>query len=208
MKGRRLTRRLRRVLLEVRGGGTRLVLVTGRCVKEASRIVGQDLFDVMVAENGAVLAFNGFERRVEPRGWTKVRERLLPQLGRGCEEVIISAEIGRLATARRLIPGQARIELNKDRFMVLPRGVTKGRGLLMALSTLGLPPKRTACLGDGENDVSMFDAVGIRVALNNSVEELKEKADFVTAKSEGGGAIEAVERLFPRSLPGARGGRG
>lgn len=111
--------------------------------------------------------------------------------------MILSAGIEKLAVVRQILPAQARIEMNKDRMMVLPRGVDKGKGLLEVLSTFGIPPERTACLGDGENDLSMFDVSGMRVALENSVEELKLRADFVTAKSDGEGAIEAMTRLFP-----------
>jgi hydroxymethylpyrimidine pyrophosphatase-like HAD family hydrolase len=194
------------MLLRVKRGGTKLILVTGRCTDEARGMVGRSLFHAMVAENGAVLAVDGREQKMSPPGWMNVRERLLPHLGGGCEEVILSTGIEKLATARRLLPSEARIELNKDRLMVLPRGVDKGRGLLEVLSTLGLPPEKTACLGDGENDVSMFDVVGIKVALANSVEGLKRKADFVTSGSDGAGAMEAIGRLFPERSFGAEGG--
>ena len=197
--GSRLTPKLTTALLEVKKGGTRLILATGRCAREALEITGADLFDAVVAEDGAVLLVDGGERRKDPPGWQRVREQLLPHMVGGCEEVILSAGIEELAAVRRLLPAKARIELNKDRFMVLPPGVDKGSGLLEVLSILGLLPEDTACLGDGENDVPMFDVVGVRVALGNSVEALKRKADFVTAESDGEGAVEAMARLFPGS---------
>ena len=40
-------------------GGAKLILVTGRCTREALEIVGPGLFDAIVAENGAVLAVDG-----------------------------------------------------------------------------------------------------------------------------------------------------
>ena len=202
LEGRRLADELTRTILEIKRGGAKFILATGRCTREAREIAGRDLFDAIVAENGAVLAVGGDERSMAPPGWMKIRERLLPHLGTGCEEVIVSAGIERLAIARRLVPRQGTIELNKDRLMVLPRGVTKGRGLLAALSVLGLPPSRTACVGDGENDISMFESVGIKVALDNSVDELKRRADFVALKGDGEGTIEAMGRLFPALVRG------
>lgn len=196
--GRRLSPVVTATLLEVKKGGTKLILATGRCTREAREIAGPGLFDAVVAENGAVLVVDGEERRTAPPGWTGIREKLLPLVGGGCEEVILSAGKERLAEVRRYLPKQARIEVNKDRLMVLPLGVNKGKGLLEALSVLGVPPARTACLGDGENDVPMFDAVGTKAALGNSVAALKRKADFVTAKSAGEGATEAMARLFPK----------
>lgn len=204
--GEPLKRSLSAVLFRVKKRGAKLVLVTGRCTSEAQKIVGDSLFDAVVAENGAVLVVDGTERRIAPPGWVKIRERLLPQLGRGCEEVIISAGIEKLEVARRLVPRQARIELNKDRLMVIPKGVDKGTGLVSVLAALGLSARRTACVGDGENDISMFEAVGVRIALDNSVEELKRSADLVMEKGDGEGVIEAMGRLFPMDLLGPRRG--
>lgn len=187
-----------RALGRVRAGGTRVILATGRCLEDIHRLAGMDLFDGVVAENGAMLAVGRTKKTTAPQGWGEVRASLLPHFGPGCEEVIISAPIERLEAAMKLVPRErAQIVLNKDRLMILPNGVDKGTGVAALLSWLRIPEKETTCVGDGENDLSMFDLAGVRVALANSVDALKKRADYVAKASDGQGTLEALEVLFP-----------
>jgi hydroxymethylpyrimidine pyrophosphatase-like HAD family hydrolase len=205
-EGRPLGKDLIEALGAVRREGTKLILATGRCVKEAYELANEELFDGVVAENGAVLVVGGTKRDLAPAGWREVRSGLLPSFEPGCEEVIISAGREMLDVAERLIsPASARIELNKDRLMIMPRGVDKGRGLAELLSSLGLTGGETTCIGDGENDLPMFEVAGVKVALGNSVEELKRRADIVTEGSDGEGTKEAIGMLFLRDEAGQRG---
>lgn len=197
--GQPIKKELNEALRGLRHRGTRLILATGRCVSEAESITGGDLFDAVVAENGAVLLVDGVKTKDAPSDWGQVRARLLPHLESGCEEVILSTDIGNLEVARRLASDRAVIELNKDRLMIVPPGVTKGKGLSAALVALRLEPRETACVGDGENDVSMFGVAGIKVALANSVEGLKLVADMVTSRGDGDGTLEAIGKLFPKN---------
>jgi len=178
-------------------GSITLVLATGRCVGDVFERVGRDLFDGVVAENGAVIVVHGRSTYAAPPGWKRVRGSLLRKFEPGCEKVIISAPRSMLSVARNSVsPKEAHIELNKDRLMIVPLGVDKGSGLATALSKLGVAENRTACIGDGENDLSMFDVVRVRAALGNSVPSLKRRADFVADGNDGAGTMEAIEWLF------------
>lgn len=191
------------MLRELKRGGTRLLLATGRCVKEVYEMVDRDLFDGLVAENGAVLVVEGVKTKLAPASWDEVRASLLHHFEPGCEEVIISVGIDRLGLAREVVPAStARIELNKDRFMIVPPAVDKGKGLRSVMSTLRLTGEGTACVGDGENDLSMFAVTGVKVALENSVDSLKKEADFVAAGSDGEGTMDAIRKLFWRNGTG------
>ncbi|MDG6960071.1 MAG: HAD hydrolase family protein, partial [Nitrososphaerota archaeon] len=53
-----------------------------------------------------------------------------------------------------------------------------------------------ACIGDGENDLPMFGVSGFRIALRNSVDDLKRRADYVADGSDGEGSMEAIRGLF------------
>jgi hydroxymethylpyrimidine pyrophosphatase-like HAD family hydrolase len=177
--------------------GTKLVLATGRCVREVYAMVGRSLFDGVVAENGAVLVVGETKKVMAPSNWGGLRADLLRHFEPGCEEVIISAESMKADAARRLIHGSvASVELNKDRLMIVPRGVNKGEGLREVLSMLDLKREATACIGDGENDLPMFDLAGVKVALENSVDALKLKADFVAVGGDGEGTKDAIRKLF------------
>jgi hydroxymethylpyrimidine pyrophosphatase-like HAD family hydrolase len=185
-------------LRALRVRGTRLVLVTGRCVQELSERVDPRIFDAVVAENGAILMAGGTKTQDCPPYWRAVRSKLLPHFPPGCEEVIISADRSMGSLAEKLIDkARARIEYNKDRLMVMPQGVDKGTGLLSALSTLGIAPKDSMCIGDGENDLPMFRLAGARVALGNSVDALKRIADLTTEGEDGEGTLEAINMIIP-----------
>lgn len=61
---------------------------------------------------------------------------------------------------------------------VYPRGVDKGKGLKRLLNELGIQGKIIA-LGDGENDVPLFEAADLSVTSLNSPESLRRVADIV-----------------------------
>ena len=180
----------------MRERGVKLILVTGRCSGEAMKITGDGLFDAIVSENGAMLTVGSAREPQAPDGWAEERARLLPRFEKGCEEVIISSSIENLALARSLVSGLSSVQVNKDRLMIVPMGVEKGSGLASVLKMLNLSPDRTVCVGDGENDVPMFDVSGFKVALANSVDALKQRADYIAGSSDGEGTMEAIRDLF------------
>jgi hydroxymethylpyrimidine pyrophosphatase-like HAD family hydrolase len=192
----------------LRDSGTRLILATGRCVTELGERVDPNMFDAVVAENGAILMAGGARTTDCPPEWGSVRSELLTHFPAGCEEVIISADrsLGPLAE-RTIDPSKARVEYNKDRLMIMPPGVDKGTGLQSALSTLGLSPKETLCIGDGENDLPMFRLAGARIALRNSVDSLKRLADFTTQGENGEGSLEAISLLIKAKTSSGQGRR-
>ena len=195
--GRPLRKEVTSLLREVKRRGTKLILVTGRCLEESYELAGFDLFDGLVAENGAVLVSGGRKQLIAPDDWGEARAQMVPNFEPGCEEVIISADRAFLDLAARVVPAAvAKIELNKDRLMILPKGIDKGTGLKRLLASMELERKRTACIGDGENDLPMFEVAGTRVALGNSVEALKQRADLCVGGSDGEGTMEAIRRLF------------
>lgn len=79
---------------------------------------------------------------------------------------------------------------------VFAKGASKGTALSALAAHLGIRKEEIACIGDGENDLSMFNASGLKIAMGNSVPELKENADFVTESNNRNGVAEAVERYI------------
>jgi hypothetical protein len=88
------------------------------------------------------------------------------------------------------------VETNRNEVMVMPPGVSKGAGLLNILKSEGLSPRNTLALGDAENDVSLLQAAEIKVAVANSVENLKAMADYVTAEAGPTGVTRFIERYL------------
>ena len=53
-----------------------------------------------------------------------------------------------------------------------------------------------ACFGDGENDSFMFEESGLKIAMGNAEEMLKQRADYVTSSNRHDGAAEAIEKYI------------
>jgi Cof subfamily protein (haloacid dehalogenase superfamily) len=76
------------------------------------------------------------------------------------------------------------------------RLANKGLGLLELAKLVGVPPTEIAVIGDGGNDVTMFEQAGLSIAMGNAQPAVKEKADFVTASNGEDGFAMAVERFI------------
>lgn len=78
---------------------------------------------------------------------------------------------------------------------VLPLNMSKASGLSAFLEKTGLKADEVLFFGDGQNDLEMFDCVGLSIAMGNAVDELKEKADYVTSTLENHGIAQALQEL-------------
>lgn len=73
-------------------------------------------------------------------------------------------------------------------------GVDKGRGARDFASQVGVDVADLMVIGDGWNDVPMFEVAGIAVAMGGAPAELRELAVEVVAGVEDDGAAEAIEK--------------
>jgi len=68
-----------------------------------------------------------------------------------------------------------------------------------------IPLEQIAALGDGANDVLMFQRSGLSIAMGNASEEVQRQATFVTASNDDEGFAKAVEEfILPRAVAGPR----
>lgn len=81
---------------------------------------------------------------------------------------------------------------------VYSKDASKGRALAELARHLNIRKEEIACIGDGENDLSMFEAAGLRIAMGNAVEDLKKQADHVTDSNARDGAAKAAEWILKR----------
>jgi len=70
--------------------------------------------------------------------------------------------------------------------------INKGTGIKKACERIGVDPEEVAHIGDGENDLDAFQAVGYRVAVGQAPKSLKDRADYVTERTYGGGGAEGI----------------
>jgi Cof subfamily protein (haloacid dehalogenase superfamily) len=78
----------------------------------------------------------------------------------------------------------------------------KGAALSEIAELLALPLAEIAVIGDGGNDVAMFERSGLSIAMGNASPEAQRAADFVTDSNRDEGFANAVERFI---LGGGRG---
>ena len=74
--------------------------------------------------------------------------------------------------------------------------VSKGRALQALAGQLDIPDNLIVAFGDGYNDESMMEVAGFRVAMGNSVDEIKAIANYTTDTNQNDGVALAVERLL------------
>jgi len=75
-------------------------------------------------------------------------------------------------------------------------GVSKGTGVALLARDLGVDAADVLVIGDGGNDLSMFDWAGRSIAMGQSPPEVQAAADEVTASVEEDGVALALERWF------------
>ena len=170
----------------VRAAGVVVLLVTGRRLEDLRRVAGDlTCFDVVVAENGAVVEFPLYGRHVvlghppSPAFVTELRRR-----GVTCEpgEVLVEAAG---ADASTLIDVIHALELplvltfNRGRVMALPQAVGKSTGLKHALHTLRISVHNAIAIGDAENDHDMLDVCEVGVAVEWGSAALRAVADDI-----------------------------
>ncbi len=77
-----------------------------------------------------------------------------------------------------------------------PVGVSKASGLEYVAKELGISSDETLALGDGRNDVEMFEWAHRGVAMGQAVEEVLAKADAVTGSVYEDGVATELVRWF------------
>src|SRR5215468_3357703 len=195
-------------LERLRGSGRRLIMVTGRELDDLRQNFSRlDLFDRVVAENGALL--HSPKERKEKSLAEPPREDFVRLLGeRGVRPVsvghsIVSTWEPHEATVLKTIHDlglELQVIFNKGAVMVLPSGVNKATGLKAALDELGFSPHNAVGVGDAENDHAFFSLCECSVAVANALPSVKEKADWVTQGDHGAGVIELCEALLRDDL--------
>ena len=192
----------------LRISGRRAVLVTGRRLEDLLRVCPRvDLFDLVVAENGAVV-YDPLRREEVPLA-APIPARFAERLReRGVEPV----EVGRVLVATqdpqrtlmleviRELGLELQVIFNRTAAMALPAGINKASGLDFALRRLGLSRHEAVGIGDAENDHSFLAYCECGVAVANAVDALKQVADFVTRGSDGVGVAELTDEIIANDL--------
>ncbi len=195
-------------LQDFKRSGRKLVLVTGRELPDLARCFSRfDLFDRVVAENGALL-FNPETKAERPLAPAPPEEFIKALQAKNVHPLSVGRSI--VATwepnetavleAIRELGLELQIVFNKGAVMILPAGVNKASGLKAALDDLGLSAHNVVGVGDAENDHAFMEASGYAVAVANALPSIKEQADLVTKGARGAGVTELIRAIVERDV--------
>lgn len=133
----------------------------------------------------------------------EVRDDLMGYIhenGLHVNKVLISvADIARIPALRRrmeAVPGIQTLSSGPHYIEVLPTGMDKGLAVRKVCEAAGFTKEQVMAIGDSENDIGMFGAAGLRVAMGNAYPELKAKADVIAPDCDHDGVAWALENLL------------
>lgn len=202
---------VREAIGDARRRGLIVVLVTGRRLDDLKLAAGDiSSFDVVVAENGAVLEFpaSGRHVRIGHRPslsfLTELTRRGIPF---AVGESVVEADArwaGPVLEVIRALEQPLILAFNRGRLMVLPQAVGKSTGLRHALQALRISIHNTIGIGDAENDHDLLDACEVGVAVGWGSPALRAVADEVIAGTGPAAVAEYVRRVSGQSRLSAR----
>jgi phosphoglycolate phosphatase (TIGR01487 family) len=184
---------------KARQAGLKVILVTGRTFFELTRVCERlDLFDAVVAENGAVLYFpqNAMIRDLGPAPSTRLLNELdqrgiYYQAGRVIVGTSRADERG-VREALEAAGVSRELVYNRAALMLLPAGIEKGQGVEYVLRSFGLSFQDALALGDAENDLALFEVCAWAACPGNAIPELKARADWIFSGENGESVAAAI----------------
>jgi len=200
----RVGRETLETLARVRKSGRKLLLITGRELESLRSVFPElGLFDLVVAENGALLyrPATGEEEllgKSAPVAFVEMLRRSGANplsVGR-CVVATVRPYEAAVSQAIRKFSLDLQIILNRESVMVLPTGVDKGTGFRAALAELGLSAASVVGIGDAENDYAFLSLCGFSAAVANAIPSLKEQVHLVTSGEDGAGVVEVLQKLL------------
>jgi hypothetical protein len=174
--------------------------------REAVARLEADGLDVWVFAGGEWLlrneraAYIASEQRSIAMGWRVVQD-FTPHLGRVHKVMGSSSDFARCARAAAdlsgALRGDAAVLRSQDYYVDVthPRA-NKGEAALVIAQRLGIAPADMAAIGDMPNDLPMFAASGLAIAMGNARNEVRARARITVADNDHDGWAEAVARIL------------
>src|SRR5688500_12546515 len=169
--------------------GRKLILVTGRELRELLEIFPEArMFDYVVAENGAVM-HRPATRQSEILAQAppefllqELRRRRVTPLAVGSSVITtVNANHAEVGDVLRKLNLDFQLVSNAGSLTIQPADVDKASGVRAALKDLGVSRHNLVAIGDGENDLALFQYAEHAVAVQNADPALKQVADRTTA---------------------------
>jgi Cof subfamily protein (haloacid dehalogenase superfamily) len=99
--------------------------------------------------------------------------------------------------ARAVLGDQASVARSQPYYLDVTHPLAnKGVAFSEIAKVLDVPLTEIAAIGDGRNDVAMFERSGLSIAMGNASPEVQLAADFVTDSNSEDGFARAIERFI------------
>jgi len=111
---------------------------------------------------------------------------------------ILDEDMDKLENIKKQIAQISTIEIDKswyNNMEIMNKEVSKGKGIEALAKKLGIEKDEIIAFGDNYNDLSMKDYVKTFVAMENGVDNVKEKADYVTASNDENGVAKGIKKF-------------
>jgi Cof subfamily protein (haloacid dehalogenase superfamily) len=84
---------------------------------------------------------------------------------------------------------------SNPRFLdVTERGIDKGSVVKRLSAVIGISTEQVAVIGDGPNDVAMFEQAGLSIAMGQAVDQVRDAATRVTTSNDDEGWARGIEK--------------
>jgi hydroxymethylpyrimidine pyrophosphatase-like HAD family hydrolase len=98
---------------------------------------------------------------------------------------------------RAALADQATVERSQSYYLDITHPLAnKGVALSEIARLLMVPLPEIAVIGDGCNDIAMFERSGLSIAMGNASPSVQRAADFVTDSNRDDGFANAIERFI------------
>lgn len=88
------------------------------------------------------------------------------------------------------------IRSERTLFEILPKGISKGTSIAKLCAHLGIDGNKTIALGDYNNDIPMFRAAKLGIAVSNACPEALDAADLITVSNEENAVAKVIDDLY------------
>ncbi|MBV8198838.1 MAG: HAD hydrolase family protein, partial [Candidatus Eremiobacteraeota bacterium] len=179
-----------------------LIMVTGRLLEDLQNVFERiDLFDAVVAENGAVVFDPANNERIilgppPPSEFLRLLDSGGVPVERG-HVIVATREPHEAAVleAIRELGLEMQVIFNKGAVMVLPSSTNKASGLQAALERLKLSPHNLVGVGDAENDHAFLGLCECSAAPANALDAVKRHVDILLKQPNGEGITALATQI-------------
>lgn len=126
--------------------------------------------------------------------WIKCVEKInIPFLNEDIKKKVLKSLSNEFDELKITSSGKDNIEINIS-------SANKGNGLEKLVNILGIRLEEVAAIGDNNNDIEMIERSGLGIAMGNAIDEIKNKAGYVTVDNDKNGVAEAIIKILDNDI--------